>query len=242
MTRIDNNEQIIHGAIKVVSDQAPEFYRAQVGYPIGYFWGVKTLGIFQNQEQIDDYVNSKGEKIMPNARPGDPIYVNQNDDNVIDDQDRVFLGDPNPTGTFSISLGAQYKNFDFRASASGVYGNKILGGAHDPFDRWHGEGTSNKWPRLGNTAYPNIISDINLQNGDYLRLNDLTLGYDFSKLVKSPFNQFRVYATVQNLFTWTAYDGLDPEIGHGIDRWSSGIDLGYYPKPRTILFGVSIKL
>ena len=242
VTRIDNNEQIIHGAIKVVSDQAPEFYRAQVGYPIGYFWGVKTLGIFQNQEQIDDYVNSKGEKIMPNARPGDPIYVNQNDDNVIDDKDRVFLGDPNPTGTFSISLGAQYKNFDFRASASGVYGNKILGGAHDPFDRWHGEGTSNKWPRLGNTAYPNIISDINLQNGDYLRLNDLTLGYDFSKLVKSPFNQFRVYATVQNLFTWTAYDGLDPEIGHGIDRWSSGIDLGYYPKPRTILFGVSIKL
>nr|WP_320059106.1 TonB-dependent receptor [uncultured Bacteroides sp.] len=242
VTRINNNERIIHGAIKVPSDQAPEFYRAQVGYPIGYFWGVKTEGIFQNQDEIDNYVNSKGKRIMPNARPGDPIYVNQNDDAVIDDNDRVFIGDPNPDGTFSISLGSRYRNFDFRLSASGVYGNQILGGAHDPFDRWHGEGTSNKWPRLGNTSYPNIISDINIQNGDYLRLNDLTLGYDFSKLFKSQLTQLRVYATVQNLFTLTSYKGLDPEIGHGIDNWSSGIDLGYYPKPRTVLFGISIKL
>lgn len=243
VTRIANNEQIIHGAIKVLSDQAPEFYRAQVGYPIGYFWGVKTHGIFQNQEQIDNYVNSRGEKIMPNAQPGDPIYVNQNDDGVIDDKDRVYLGDPNPDGTFSISLGTRYKNFDFRVSASGVYGNQIVGGAHDPFDRWHGEGTSNKWPRLGNTAYPNIFSDISIQNGDFLRLNDMTLGYDFSKTMKSSlFRQLRVYVTAQNLFTWTAYDGLDPEIGHGIDNWSSGIDLGYYPKPRTFLFGISVKL
>jgi hypothetical protein len=179
---------------------------------------------------------------MQNARPGDPIYVDQNGDAIIDDQDRVYIGDPNPDGIFSVSLDTKYKNFSLRISASGVYGNQIVGGPHDPFDRWHGEGTSDKWPRLGNTAYPNIVSDINVQNGDYLRLNDITLGYDFSKLMKSKFTQLRAYATVQNLFTWTSYKGLDPEIGHGIDSWSSGIDLGYYPKPRTVLFGLSMKL
>ncbi len=242
VTRIDNNEQVIHGAIKVLSDQAPEFYRAQVGYPIGYFWGLQTKGIFQNQNEIDDYVNSEGKMIMKNARPGDPIYIDQNGDAVIDDNDRVFIGDPNPDGTFSLSLDGKYKNFDLRVSASGVYGNQIMGGAHDPFDRWHGEGTSNRWPRLGNSSYPNIVSDINVQDGDYLRLNDLTLGYDFSELLNSEFKRVRVYATVQNLFTWTSYKGLDPEIGQGIDNWSSGIDLGYYPKPRTVLFGISINL
>ncbi len=242
VTRIDNNEQVIHGAIKVLSDQAPEFYRAQVGYPIGYFWGLQTKGIFQNQDEIDNYVNSEGKMIMKNARPGDPIYIDQNGDAVIDDNDRVFIGDPNPDGTFSLSLDGKYKNFDLRVSASGVYGNQIMGGAHDPFDRWHGEGTSNRWPRLGNSSYPNIVSDINVQDGDYLRLNDLTLGYDFSELLNSEFKRVRVYATVQNLFTWTSYKGLDPEIGQGIDNWSSGIDLGYYPKPRTVLFGISINL
>lgn len=243
VTRIANEEGIIHGSARTVGTWSPEFYRAQVGYPIGYFWGLKTDGIFQNQDEIDAYRNSKGELVMPNAVPGDVRYVNQNDDGEINEEDRVLIGDPNPDGIFSFSFGGAWRGFDFRASFSGVYGNQIYGGQHDPLDRWHGEGTSNKWPRLGQSAYTNIVSDLHLYDGDYIRLNDLTIGYDFATLLKKQniFSQVRLYLTGQNLFTWTKYTGLDPEIGAGPTGWMSGIDHGFYPNSRTFLFGLNLK-
>lgn len=241
--RIANEEGIIHGSARTVGTWSPEFYRAQVGYPIGYFWGLKTDGVFQNQDEIDAYRNSKGELVMPNAVPGDIKYINQNDDTEINEQDRVFIGDPNPDGIFSLSFGGAWRGFDFRASFSGVYGNQIYGGQHDPLDRWHGEGTSNKWPRLGQSSYTNIVSDLNLCDGDYIRLNDFTIGYDFARLMKknSLFSQARLYFTGQNLFTWTKYTGLDPEIGAGPTGWMSGIDYGFYPNSRTFLLGLNLK-
>ncbi len=242
--RIANEEGIIHGSARTVGTWSPEFYRAQVGYPIGYFWGLKTDGIFQNQDEIDAYRNAEGRLVMSNAVPGDIKYIDQNGDAEINEKDRVLIGNPNPTGIFSFAFGASWRGLDFRASFSGVYGNQIYGGQHDPLDRWHGEGTSNKWPRLGQSAYTNIVSDLYLCDGDYIRLNDLTVGFDFAKLMRkqSIFSQIRLYVTAQNLFTWTKYTGLDPEIGSGPTRWMSGIDYGFYPNSRTFLFGLNLKL
>ena len=86
------------------------------------------------------------------------------------------------------------------------------------------------------------FSDLYLHDGDYLRISDVTVGYDFSDIIKCKFvNQLRLYFQVQNLFTFTKYNGMDPEIGYGTDSWVSGVDVGYYPRPRTFLFGLNVK-
>lgn len=253
--RIANTEGIIHGDINVLSNQSPECYRAEVGYPIGYFWGYKTGGVFQNQQQIDSYVNSKGEKIMPNAVPGDLIFINQNDDNVIDDTDKVMIGNPNPDFTFSLSFNLAYRGFDLSMTSNGVLGNQIIKSyrrfmdkpqenyTRDILGRWHGEGTSNTIPRvtMDNHINDTYISDRYVENGDYWRISNLTVGYDFKRIWKSlPLSQARFYVTGQNILTLTGYSGFDPEVGYG-DNWAGGIDLGFYPAPVSFLFGVSLK-
>lgn len=109
-------------------------------------------------------------------------------------------------------------------------------------NRWTGEGTSNRMPRVTDTNINWQFSDLYLQDGDYLRISNITLGYDFAKLIKlKAISQARLYVQVQNAFTFTKYDGMDPEIGYGTSDWVSGIDLGYYPRPRTFLVGVNLK-
>ena len=253
--RIANTEGIIHGEINVLSNQSPECYRAEVGYPIGYFWGYRTGGVFQNQQQIDSYVNSKGEKIMPDAVPGDLIFINQNDDSVIDDKDKVMIGDPNPDFTFSLSFNLAYRGFDLSMTSNGVIGNQIIKSyrrfmdkpqenyTRDILGRWHGEGTSNTIPRvtMDNHINDTYISDRYVENGDYWRISNLTMGYDFKRIWKSlPLSQARFYVTGQNILTLTGYSGFDPEVGYG-DNWAGGIDLGFYPAPVSFLFGVSLK-
>ena len=106
------------------------------------------------------------------------------------------------------------------------------------------KGTSNRLPSLtGSTINYGYVSDLYIEDGDYFRISNVTLGYDFSRLIKSKYlSQLRVYASVQNLFTFTNYSGMDPEIGYGGgDDWTSGIDLGYYPGARTYMFGVNLK-
>ena len=108
--------------------------------------------------------------------------------------------------------------------------------------RWTGEGTSDRIPRVTENNINWQFSDLYLQDGAYLRINNITLGYDFKNLVKWKYmSQCRMYASVQNAFTFTKYDGMDPEIGYGTDKWVSGIDVGYYPRPRTLLLGLNIK-
>ena len=109
-------------------------------------------------------------------------------------------------------------------------------------DRWHGEGTSNKMPRLTNANVNWDFSDLYVQDGDFWRISNITLGYDFHKMLKTNFiSQLRVYASVQNLWTFTKYDGMDPEIGYGVGSFASGVDVGFYPNARTFLFGVNVK-
>ncbi|MDE5906667.1 MAG: TonB-dependent receptor, partial [Alistipes sp.] len=110
-------------------------------------------------------------------------------------------------------------------------------------DRWTGEGTSNRIPRVTNNgANYQPFSDLYIQDGDYLRISNITVGYDFARLInKTWMSQLRLYFSVQNAFTFTKYDGMDPEIGYGTSDWCSGIDVGYYPHPRTYLMGLNIK-
>jgi TonB-dependent starch-binding outer membrane protein SusC len=251
--RIDNSEGIIHGRRDVLSQNTDEMYRAQVGYPIGYFYGYQTKGVFQSQEQIDEYTDAK----LQNNKPGDLIFVNQNEDNVIDQNDKVMIGQPHPLYNIGINISLGYKGFDLMVATTGAFGHQIAKSYRsfgdnplhnyttDILKRWHGEGTSDKYPRVSaaTSASGRYISDIYIEDGDYVRIQNLTIGYDFTKLFpRLPFGQLRFYLAVQNLYTFTNYSGMDPEIGYGDDKsWVSGIDLGFYPSPRTIMAGVNIK-
>ncbi|MCC8198465.1 MAG: TonB-dependent receptor [Tannerellaceae bacterium] len=268
VTRIANGEGIIHGPENVLSQGTTEMYRAEVGYPIGYFWGYKTAGIFQNQAQIDEY-RAAGNAVLDGAEPGDVIWVDTNGDGVITDDDKVMIGNPHPKVTMGLGLNFGYKGFDLSITATGAFGHQIAKSYRsfsdsrlqnyttEIFGRWHGEGTSNKLPRLTSGSRPNWknISDLYIENADYVKMQNITIGYDFKNLFpQMPLGQARLYFTAQNLFTITGYSGMDPEVGYSPegsatdaygnttkDNWASGIDVGFYPSPRTFLVGVNLK-
>ncbi|MCX6329853.1 MAG: TonB-dependent receptor [Bacteroidia bacterium] len=259
VTEIKNSQGIINANNVKLWGNGPYVARAEVGYPVGYFWGYKTLGVFQTSAEVAAYKNSTGTVIMPNALPGDVIFVDTNGDGVIDDDDKVMIGDPNPDVIYGLNLRCYYKGFELSVSTYGVAGNQIARCWHDAgqgdnnytteiLNRWHGEGTSNTIPRVtaGSSINFQYTSDLQIENGDYLRISNLTLGYDFKKLIKAlPLQQLRLYFTVQNLYTFTKYSGMDPEVGTSTDDssygWCKGLDLGFYPSPRTVMIGASVK-
>lgn len=250
---IPTEDGIIHGDVNMLYDNTPEFYRASNGHPIGYFWGFETAGIFQNQQQIDDWLAAGNGVLQSDPQPGDVIYVDQDHNGTIDDNDKVDLGNGTPDFTYGFNLGFSYKNFDFALNAYGAAGNQIVQSYRNYANskanytsailgRWTGEGTSNRIPRVTDTNINWQFSDLYIQDGDYLRISNITIGYDFAKLINlKAISQARLYFQVQNAFTFTKYDGMDPEIGYGTSDWVSGIDLGYYPRPRTFLVGVNLK-
>lgn len=259
VTRIANGSGIIRSNATLASGK-PSFAVAEVGYPVGYFWGYKTDGLFQNAQEVLDYKDTKGNQIMPSAQPGDVRFCDLNGDGVIDDNDKTMIGDPNPDVILGLNFNFGYKGFDLAISTNGTFGGQIFKTYRELGDnaqenytteilnRWHGEGTSNKIPRVTSGSHINrqYISDLYVENGDYWRINNVTLGYDFKKLfTKLPFGQLRLYVTAQNLFTFTGYSGMDPEIGTSSDdekaSWVSGVDVGFYPLPRTYMVGANIK-
>jgi len=259
--QIPTADGMIHGLSNELYANSGEFYRAENGQPLGYFWGYKTGGVFQNQAQIDNYKSANGVVLQPTAVPGDLIYQNVNGDDKIDSTDKTRIGNPNPDFTYGFALSASYKAFDFSLNANGVAGNQIVqsyrdqSGAYGNYtsailNRWHGEGSSNTIPRVteDNRNFTQF-SDLYIQDGDFLRINTVTLGFDLAK-VKQPktffASQFRIYFSVLNLYTFTKYNGMDPEIGFGSSnddqKFSSGVDVGYYPRPRTFMMGLNVKL
>lgn len=228
--------------------------RTQVGQSYNSFFGYQAIGVFQNEQEIQNYKDKNGNVIQPNARPGDFKWADLNGDGTIssDNLDRTFLGTNIPKYTFGFTINLEYEGFDFMLFGQGVAGNKIFQGLRrldiltsnystEALSRWHGEGTSTDYPRLTDSD-PNgnfsKISNFYLENGDYLRLKVVQLGYTlpnrwFNKIGVS---KFRLYVTAENLLTLTNYTGYDPEVGGGI----FGIDKGQYPQARSILGGVQL--
>lgn len=250
---IPTDDGIIHGLTGMLYDNSEEFYRAQNGYAIGYFWGYKTAGLFQSEEDIEAWKAAGNGILQADVKPGDVKYVDLDKNGKIDATDKTDLGNGMPDFSFGFNIGFEYKGFDFNLNANGVMGNKIVQSYRNHtnkqanyttaiLNRWTGEGTSNKIPRVTETNINWQFSDLYLQDGDFLRISNISIGYDFAKLINLKcISQCRLYASVQNAFTFTKYDGMDPEIGYGTSGWVSGIDLGYYPRPRTYLFGVNLK-
>ncbi|MDW7690240.1 TonB-dependent receptor [Flammeovirgaceae bacterium SG7u.111] len=250
---VPTEDGIVPGLENMLYDNSGVFYRrAETGFPIGYFWGWKTDGVFQNEGEVDAHTSSDGGLIQPNALPGDLKYVDLNNDGLLNDDDKTMLGDPNPDYTFSLSFSADYKGFDFSILAYGVAGNQIVQSYRNHANgfanysksilgRWHGEGTSNTIPRVTEANVNYKFSDVFVHDGDFVRLNNVTIGYDFSRLFESNVvNKVRFYASVLNALTFTNYDGMDPEVGYGLENGSAGVDLGFYPRPRTYLLGLNV--
>jgi TonB-linked SusC/RagA family outer membrane protein len=253
--KIANDDGIIHGPSNVFWQGADECFRSEVGKPFGYFYGYRSLGIFQNQAQIDNYKGAllNGDK----TQPGDVIWADTDNNGSIDSYDRTMIGNPHPDITIGLSFNVGWKGIDLSVTTYGAFGQQIMkcyrdfvsspynNYTTDIYERWHGEGTSNKLPRLSSSASTNWnrISDIYVENGDYLKIKNVTLGYDLKKtFTKLPMQQLKIYVTAQNLFTFTGYSGMDPEVGYGSGYTvGSGIDLGYYPSARTFMFGTNIK-
>jgi TonB-linked SusC/RagA family outer membrane protein len=255
VTAVNNLTGFVSGAS--LQGLGGDITRMQVGHPMAYFWGFKTLGIFQNQDDINAYVynDGKGNKnlIQPSAKPGDFKFQDTNGDGKIDNNDRVDLGNPNPKllGGFNLNLG--YKNFDLGVNTSWTYGNKIFSVYHRldliksnypnwVLNRWHGEGTSNSVPAVtyndANKSWGNP-SDFYVKDGSYFRVRNVTLGYTY-RHPSQYFQSARLYFSVTNLFTFTKYGGYDPEIGGS--PLTTGVDAGVYPHPRTVTVGCNITL
>jgi TonB-dependent starch-binding outer membrane protein SusC len=264
VNNIPTADGIIHGGTNSLFVNGPEFFRAAAGNPIGYFWGYKTAGIFQNTAEVQAWSGKSG-LLQPNAQPGDVKLVDLNGDGVIDAKDKTNIGDPNPHHIFGFRFAANYKNFDLGITTNGVAGNKIVQAYRSPgqwanstteiLGRWHGEGTSNTKPRITQNSSNWVeFSDLYIHDGSYLRVSNVTLGYDVAKLVRWKYvSQFRLYVAAQNLITFTKYTGMDPEVGasapdasgnsattNNPHSFGQGVDNGFYPRPRVYMAGVNI--
>ena len=227
--------------------------RSLLGQPFNSFFGFKTLGIFQNQAEVDNYKNKTGVAIQPNAKPGDFRWQDTDGNGVINDADRVILGSPFPDITYGFTFNAAYKGFDMVLFGQGVAGNKIFQGLRrldiltgnwqtKALGRWTGEGSSNSFPRLvQNDPNKNFTnpSDFYLEDGDYFRIKVLQLGYSLpaSLIRKAGLQKARIYVMSENLLTFTKYSGYDPEIGGGA---GAGIDRGIYPQARSFMLGINL--
>lgn len=231
----------------------------QKGYPIGSFIGYVTDGIFQTQEEIDKHATQQG------AEPGDIRFKDLNNDGTIDGKDEIILGNPIPKFTYGLTFNAGYKGFDISAFFQGIKGIDIYNGLrywtegmaevynHDVtvLNRWTGPGTSNTMPRavLVDPNFNRRPSNRFLEDGSYLRLKNISLGYtldagSLKSMSNGVISNIRIYITGQNLVTFTRYSGHDPEIGTGFNQGggvaNQGVDYGIQPQPRTFLAGISL--
>jgi TonB-linked SusC/RagA family outer membrane protein len=222
------------------------------GRPFGFFYGYIHDGIFQNQNEISNYKYANGKLIQPNAQPGDIRWKDVDGKDGITPDDRTMIGNPNPDWSYGLTLTADWKNIDFSAFFQGVQGNEIFKLYRRPnvlyanwdrsyLERWHGEGTSNWIPKIIEADSRNTqeISTLHVEDGSYVRLKVLQLGYTFpqSFTKKVLINKLRLFVQGENLFTITDYTGLDPEVGT-----RNGYDSGTFPQARIFSFGVNVTL
>jgi TonB-linked SusC/RagA family outer membrane protein len=240
--------------------------RTEVGQPISRLYLIEMDGIFQSQSEVDNYKNAAGKVIQPYASAGDVKYKDLNGDGVISNLDRTYVGNPFPTLQFGLNLSAAYKGFDLSVFLQGVTGNTIFNATRFALDQlngptnyrrdidpWTEQNHSNTTPRLlqiggagtlGTAATMNSMQNTTrwIEDGKYLRLRNIQLGYTFPKALTEKvrgLGTVRVYATGRNVFTFTKYLGYDPETP-GQGTFGRGIDDGTYPNVRTFTGGLQI--
>jgi TonB-linked SusC/RagA family outer membrane protein len=279
VTAIDNTEQIIHGNggqdDGALWQGMTESYRAEVGQPIGYFWGYQTDGIIRSEDELNAYIdglNAAADRYAA-ANGVEPTYANTagrkwtvgelkfrdlNGDGLINDEDKTKIGDPNPDFTFGLQVNLDYKNFYFQLVGVGKTGHQNMMSYSSASDRLQENITydyfnkafhetrnlTGTMPKLSSKSNSrNNVSDVHIYDADYFRLSNITFGYSFKDLVKTDlFSDLRIFVTGKNLFTFTKYPGMDPEVGWGNGQaWASGIDVGMYPLSKTYMAGLSVK-
>jgi TonB-linked SusC/RagA family outer membrane protein len=251
VTNLGNGIEFLSGGQGFQSSSYP-ITRTAVGQSLNSFYGFQTLGVFQTQSEIDNYKNTTGNLIQPNAKPGDFKWADINEDGLINENDRTFIGDPTPSWTYGATLSLEYKGLDLLLFGQGVAGNQIFQGLRrldittanyqrKSLDRWTGPGTSNTHARLNDLDPNNNFtnpSDFYLEDGSYFRIKTIQLGYTLPNALTNRLGlqKTRVYIMSENALTFTRYTGFDPEIGGGV----MSIDRGIYPQARSFMFGLSI--
>lgn len=243
---VTNNVEKLHPNLPNITGNVS---RTQVGHPLSSFYGYVMNGIYQNQAEITSYLHGTPN---PSEKPGDIKFKDLNNDGIINDNDRTFIGNPNPKLSYGLNLSGSYKGFDIGILFQGVQGvdkyndlKKITDYDTRPFNHsirtleaWHGEGTSNTVPRSTfNDNGSSRVSDIFVEDASYLRLKNLEIGYSFGAMLKrtnTGIKNVRLYVSAQNIFTITDYTGLDPESTDFFDQ-------GTYPQSRALLFGVNVQ-
>ncbi|HEX5026612.1 MAG TPA: TonB-dependent receptor [Agriterribacter sp.] len=233
--------------------------RTAEGEPIGHFFVLQDLGIFQSQSEIDNYKDKDGNLIQPSAVPGDVKFLDANGDGVISANDRINAGNSFPLLTYSLNFSAGYEGFDFSMLWTGSQGNKIFNGLKlggmfmqgtsynngtEILDRWTPQSMSTTVPRvtvkdLNNNKY---YSTLYIEDGSFLRMKYLTFGYTFGEnLVGKNISKLRAFVTFQNLITITNYSGFDPEVGADLGSSNNmyGVDRGAYPQAKAYIIGVN---
>ncbi len=227
--------------------------RTDNGQPVGSFYIREALGIFQSIAEVNSYTSKNNVVLQPGAQPGDIKYANIDDNDVINENDKIYAGSYQPKITFGFNLGINFKKFDLSADFYGTGGGKIYNGkkafrfeltdnieADYADNRWTTANPSTSDPRIINNATP--ASTYFLETSDFLRLNNLTLGYTIVRAGGEGWlSNLRVFVTSQNLFTLTAYSGFTPEL-LSTDVLNSGIELTPYPTTRTFALGVNLSL
>ena len=226
--------------------------RFQKDYPIGFFMGYETAGIFQTQAEIDNATVKQA-----GAKPGDLKFVDQNGDGIInfsDDSDKKMLGSPLPKFTAGYNLSVSHKGLDISMQLYAAVGQKIVRNyeRQQPYanqlaytiGRWTGPNSTNENPRLSTSlTRNNVFSDYYVEDGSFLRLRNLQIGYTLKgqQLQKLKMNGLRIYLSANNLYTLTKYMGYDPDLGSVGGALGAGIDNGFYPQARSIMMGFSIR-
>ena len=245
---VNNGSGFVEGGSFGVGQPQPA--RMEVGFPIGYFYGYKTDGLFQTQAEVDAHPSQAA--LGAEAVPGDIRYVDVNGDGKIDASDRTNIGDPIPDATMGLNISLNYKGFDFTAYAFAQLGNDMVRNYERTqpnvnrlayvMDRWTGPGTSTEVPRVTTAATANnIFSEFYVEDASFVRLQNLQLGYTFPAELteKIKVGSLRLYTSVSNLFTLTKYMGYDPAASSGAPI-GGGFDAGFYPAARTYTFGLNL--
>lgn len=248
--KVDNGIGYFEGGSFGVGQPFPS--RMEVGFPIGYFYGYETDGIFQTQAEVDAHPSQSA--LGAEAAPGDIRYKDLNGDGVIDVNDKTMIGDPIPDFIMGMNISLEYKNFDFITYFYASIGNDIVRNYERSqpnvnrlnyiLDRWTGPGTSDEVPRVTTAATSNtVFSDYYVEDGSYLRIQRVQLGYKLPEHLtdKVGMKDLRFYFAVTNLVTFTKYMGFDPAASSG-SPIGSGFDSGFYPAARTYTFGLNLNI